>query len=78
MSRSIALVVALLGLGTALPAGNAVGINPNGIVMFDANGHISFQAVPALISSNDRRKVTRPEAERSFEVAQRRCPNGRC
>ncbi|MDQ6732911.1 MAG: lipocalin-like domain-containing protein [Nitrospirota bacterium] len=112
MSRSIALVVALLGLGTVLPTGNAVagqtlkdqpvgtwmlvswdemkpdgtkipplaGINPKGIVMFDANGHISFQAVAALpkISSYDRRKMMQQEAEGSFEVAQRRCPNGRC
>ena len=56
------------------------GVNPNGVVMFDANGHISFQAVAALpkMSSYDRRKMTQQEAERSFEVAQRRCPNGRC
>jgi hypothetical protein len=103
MNRSIAVVVALLGLGIALPAGNAVpgqtpkghfagtrtliswdkmkpdgtmipplaGINSVGVVMFDSNWHLSFQPTAATSSTD-------PQSDRSIEVAQRKCPNGRC
>ena len=86
MNRSPALLVTMLGLAIALPAGKAdaqslkdqlagtwtlaswedmkpdgtkipplAGINPKGMLMFDASGHFSFQAVAALpkIASND-------------------------
>ena len=47
--------------GTKIPP--LRGINPKGVLMFDANGHFSFQAIAAIpkIASNDRKKLTRQE-----------------
>jgi hypothetical protein len=48
--------------GTKVPP--LAGINPKGMMMFDANGHFSFQAVAAMpkIASNDRKRMTREES----------------
>ena len=88
MSRSIALTVALLGLGTTFPADNAAAghilndqvSEDRTLVTWKADGITiapladMTPTVVVLYPS----EITPGETTRRFEVAQRRCPNGRC
>jgi hypothetical protein len=84
MNRSLALAVALLGLGTTVSAANAVAattlkdqlVGPRTLVFSDEMNPDGTK-IPKS-PSNDRWNMTGQKAERRFEVAQRRCPNGRC
>jgi hypothetical protein len=89
MNRPIALTVALLGLGTAFAAGNAVAghiLNdqvsgnrtlvtwrPDGITIAPLAG-----TTPTGFVVFYPREITPRVPARRFQVAQRRCPNGRC
>jgi hypothetical protein len=84
MNRSLALAVALLGLGIAVSAANAVAattlkdrlVGPRTLVFSDEMNPDGTKSPKS--ASNDRWNMTRQNAEPRFEVAQRRCPNGRC
>jgi hypothetical protein len=88
MKRSTALVVALFGVGLSLPVGTAfAGLTPNDQlvgtstlvsrdqVKSDRTKLLPLAGIAVLAGASPN---SGPQSERSFEVAQRRCPNGRC
>jgi hypothetical protein len=52
------------------------GINPNGVSHRGIVVHVERSTSDAVLAGA--RPKSGPQSERSFEVAQRRCPNGRC
>jgi hypothetical protein len=88
MNRSIALTVALLGVGTTFSSDNAAaGHILNGqvsqdrtLVIWKADG-VTIAPLPDMTPTMVvfyPSEITPGESTRRFEVAQRRCPNGRC
>jgi hypothetical protein len=89
MSRSIALTVALLGLGTAFAAGNAVAghilndqVSGNRTLVTWRPDGITIAPLADIMPTGfvvlHPREITPRVPARRFQVAQRRCPNGRC
>jgi len=75
MNRPIALTVALLGLGTAFAAGNAVA----GHILNDqVSGNRTLVIMPTGFVVLHPGEITPRVPARRFQVAQRRCPNRRC
>ena len=88
MSRSIALTVALLGVGTTFSAENVAAghilnhqvSQDRTLVTWKADG-ITIAPLPDMTPTMVvfyPSEITPGESTRRFEVAQRRCPNGRC
>ena len=88
MSRSIALTVALLGLGATFSADNATAghilndqvSQDRTLVTWKADG-ITIAPLPDMTPTMVvfyPSEITPGKSTRRFEVAQRRCPNGRC